>query len=118
VIAFECLLGRLPFVANHMAGMILAICSGPLPVPSLISAVPRGFDTWFARACARDLERRFPTAKSAAGALQALCRPRSAEAAHVNGEPAAPHVAAEAVPSGLKRFWAVCFRDRPSAAEP
>jgi len=117
VIAFECLLGRLPFVAHHMAGMILAICSRPLPVPSLISAVPRGFDAWFARACARDLERRFPTAKSAAGALQALCQPRRAEAVRVNAEASVPHAAPARVPSGLKRFWAVCFRDRPGSPE-
>jgi serine/threonine-protein kinase len=117
VIAFECLLGRLPFVAHHMAGMILAICSRPLPVPSLISAVPRGFDAWFARACARDLERRFPTAKSAVGALQALCQPRSAEAARANLEAPVPHATPAPVPSGLKRFWAVCFRDRPGSPE-
>jgi serine/threonine-protein kinase len=118
VIAFECLLGRLPFVANHMAGMILAICSRPLPVPSLIAVVPRGFDAWFARACARELDRRFPTAKAAAAALQALCQPRSAEAPRSDAEPADAPAAAAPVPSGLKRFWAVCFRDRPSSAEP
>jgi eukaryotic-like serine/threonine-protein kinase len=110
VIAFECLLGRVPFSAHHMAGMILAICSRPLPLPSLIAPVPRGFDAWFARACARDLERRFATARQAAAALAALCRPRSAPAAYEAGERSEPHVSPEPVPSRLKRFWAGTFR--------
>jgi eukaryotic-like serine/threonine-protein kinase len=110
VMAFECLLGRMPFVASHMAGMILAICSRPLPVPSLLAPVPRGFDAWFARACARDLERRFATARQAAAALQALCKPKTADAVNGDAERPEPHPAPELVPSRLKRFWAGTFR--------
>jgi len=109
VVSFECLLGRLPFNANHLAGMIVAICARPLPVPSLLGSVPRGFDAWFARACARDPERRFPSAKQAATALQVLCQPelaaRSAEAA--NSEP---------LPSGLSKLWTGWFR-RPGSGD-
>jgi serine/threonine-protein kinase len=76
VIAFECLLGRVPFRAPHLAGMIVAICSRPAPVPSLLGPVPYGFDAWFARACAKDAERRFQSALEAATALHALCQPR------------------------------------------
>jgi serine/threonine protein kinase len=144
VIAFECLLGRLPFVATHLTGMILAICSGPLPVPSLLrgsissgsisrgpvsggpvsgglasdrtgsaGAIPRGFDGWFARACARDPDRRYPSAIQAALALRALCRPpqsvRDVQAAEVAG-------ASEPLPSGLRKLWTGLFR-RPGVSE-
>src|SRR6185295_5648963 len=113
VVAFECLLGRLPFVATHLAGMILAICSGPLPVPSLLGAVPRGFDSWFARACARDPDRRYPSATEAALALHALCRPPQ-RAQDVDAT--ALSSASEPLPSGLRKFWTGLFR-RPGASK-
>ena len=113
VIAFECLLGRLPFNASHLTGMILAICSRPLPVPSLLGPVPRGFDTWFARACARDPDRRFPSARQAALALHALCLPtaaaRRAEAAALTSD-------SEPLPTGLKKLWTGLFW-RPGAED-
>jgi serine/threonine protein kinase len=34
VIAFECLLGRRPFDAETLGGLLLAICTRPIPVPS------------------------------------------------------------------------------------
>lgn len=118
VIAFECLLGRLPFQAQHLAGMILAICSRPVPVPSLIGPVPRGFDAWFARACARDLERRFAGAQQAAEALCELCwqqRPSSSAPGAVSDSDAELPVAWQPSTSGLKRLWSGLFR-LPSCA--
>lgn len=113
VVAFECLLGRLPFNSHHLAGMILAICSRPLPVPSLLGKVPRGFDAWFARACAQDPNRRFPSARQAADALHALCQPtaaaRSAEAAALSQD-------SEPLPSGIAKLWTGLFR-RPGARD-
>jgi eukaryotic-like serine/threonine-protein kinase len=113
VVAFECLLGRLPFVANRLAGMVVAICSRPAPVPSLLGPVPRGFDAWFARACAKDPNRRFQTAREAAAALQALCQTRSMEAARAPLAGAGPDTT-EPLPSGLRRLWTGLFR-RPGA---
>jgi serine/threonine protein kinase len=123
VIAFECLLGRVPFMANHFMELIVAICSRPLPIPALIGPVPRGFDAWFARACARDLERRFPTAMEAAAALHALCEPREVAPARADAaawatanarQPAAEPVS-EGTPAGLKRIISGFFR-RPGAS--
>src|SRR5262249_45198937 len=34
VIAFECLVGRRPFDSDALGGLVLAICTRPLPVPS------------------------------------------------------------------------------------
>jgi eukaryotic-like serine/threonine-protein kinase len=72
VIAFECLLGRPPFVGESFGSLLLAICSRPLPVPSEHGPLPRGFDEWFARACARDPEQRFQSAREASNELRRL----------------------------------------------
>jgi serine/threonine protein kinase len=66
VLAFECLLGSLPFKGDNVPSVILAICRDPMPVPSETGPVPAGFDAWFARACARDPQQRFESAKQAA----------------------------------------------------
>jgi serine/threonine protein kinase len=75
VITFECLLGRLPFVGPGIGGLVLDICSRPLPVPSEHGDVPAGFDDWFARACARKLSDRFQNAREAAQELLRLLEP-------------------------------------------
>jgi serine/threonine-protein kinase len=113
VVAFECLLGRLPFNATHLAGMILAICSRPLPVPSLLGPVPRGFDAWFACACAKDPKRRFRSARDAAIALHTLCQPLAAAR---NAAAAALSQDTEPLPSGLRKLWTGLFR-RPGARD-
>jgi eukaryotic-like serine/threonine-protein kinase len=70
VIAYECLIGRAPFVSDSFVGMLLAICAGPLPVPSEQGPVPAGFDAWFTRACARDVELRFGSVREASVELR------------------------------------------------
>jgi serine/threonine-protein kinase len=79
VIAFECLLGRRPFDAETLAGLLLAICTREIPVPSQLGLVPAGFDGWFQRACARDVEQRFSSAKEAVAELKRLCTGAAAE---------------------------------------
>jgi serine/threonine-protein kinase len=73
VIAWECLLGARPFEAETLGGLLLAICAREIPAPSRMGAVPAGFDAWFARACSRDLNYRFATAKEAAAELRNVC---------------------------------------------
>lgn len=73
VIAFECLLGVKPFDGETLGGLLIAICSRPMPVPSRFGEVPDAFDEWFARACERDVTRRWPTAKEAASTLKFVC---------------------------------------------
>jgi serine/threonine-protein kinase len=86
VIAYRCLLGKLPFTGDSVGRLILEICSRPLPVPSHRGPVPEGFDAWFARACARDPSARFDSAKRAAAELSRL----TDDAASVASEPAKP----------------------------
>jgi serine/threonine-protein kinase len=73
VIAFECLLGRRPFEASALGGLLIKIREEPLPVPSRLGHVPASFDVWFARACARDVSERFDSAKAAAQELRRIC---------------------------------------------
>src|SRR5690606_31975886 len=72
VIAYECLLGQAPFAAEGFVAMLLAICTGPLPVPSERGAVPPGFDAWFARACAREVDERFQSVRDASAELRRI----------------------------------------------
>jgi serine/threonine-protein kinase len=73
VIAWECLIGARPFDAETLGGLLMAICAREIPTPSQRGSVPAGFDTWFARACARDLNQRFTSAKEAAQELRNVC---------------------------------------------
>ncbi|HEX3849974.1 MAG TPA: protein kinase [Polyangiaceae bacterium] len=73
VIAFECMLGRRPFEAETLGGLLLSICTKPMPIPSELGNVPAGFDAWFAQACARDVNQRFTSAKEAAQSLKSVC---------------------------------------------
>jgi len=70
VIAFECLTGQRPFFSEALGDLVLQICVRDLPVPSKLAPVPAGFDAWFARAIARDPERRFQSARELAEALR------------------------------------------------
>jgi serine/threonine-protein kinase len=72
VVAYQCLLGQLPFQGDSVGRLVLAICTRPMPVPSSAGSVPLGFDAWFARACARDVEQRFGSARQAASEFLAL----------------------------------------------
>src|SRR4029078_4557360 len=60
VIAFRCLVGRLPFEGEAGGAVLLNLCTGPIPVPSeLASDVPPGFDAFTTRALARTPADRF-----------------------------------------------------------
>lgn len=71
--AFAALCGSPPFGGDVIGEVVLKVCSAPLPVPSKVNSnVPREFDTWFSRACARVPAQRFQSARDAAVALQQL----------------------------------------------
>jgi serine/threonine protein kinase len=70
VIAYECLLGKLPFDGPSLGEVFARIMFEPIPVPSEVDpAIPRGFDRWWARAACREVERRFASAREMADAL-------------------------------------------------
>ncbi len=74
VIAYECLTGKRPFVAETLGGMALRICTEPISRPSLVGMVPAGFDEWFLAAVNRNVDQRFQSARELADALVDVCR--------------------------------------------
>jgi serine/threonine protein kinase len=73
VIACECLTGVRPFRADNFVSLALVICSGEAPVPSSLGPAPAAFDRWFARAVARDLDKRFSSSRNMADELCDAC---------------------------------------------
>lgn len=73
IIAFECLTAKHAFRADTLGGLVLAICTEPMPKPSGFADVPAGFDAWFARAAHRELSERFSSITEAADALRFVC---------------------------------------------
>ncbi|HEX6765258.1 MAG TPA: serine/threonine-protein kinase, partial [Polyangiaceae bacterium] len=69
VIAFEALTGKRPFHGDSFGELVISICTGPVPVPSSFTKVPRGFDEWFVRGTQRDRARRFQSAREMADEL-------------------------------------------------
>ncbi|HMJ15930.1 MAG TPA: serine/threonine-protein kinase [Polyangiaceae bacterium] len=71
--AFAAVCGRVPFEGEAIGDVVLKVCAAPMPVPSRINArLPRSFDGWFARACARDVKQRFTSVRQMADALLEL----------------------------------------------
>jgi serine/threonine-protein kinase len=73
VILFRCVTGRLPFPAEQMSAVLVAICTDPIPAPSQIAPdLGPEVDAFFAHALARDPAQRFQSAKEMAEAFAAL----------------------------------------------
>ncbi|MGC4068486.1 MAG: serine/threonine-protein kinase [Polyangiaceae bacterium] len=81
VIAFECLTGFRPFTGATLGGVVMAICSEPMVLPSERGSVPRGFDAWFLKACSRELDSRFSSMSEALDALRLVCSPGTSSVA-------------------------------------
>jgi serine/threonine-protein kinase len=75
VVAYEALTGQRPFSGETMGALALKIHRDPLPTPSGANpALPAAVDAWFVRACAREPDERFTSAKEMADALVAALR--------------------------------------------
>lgn len=72
VIAYRCVVGRLPFDGESVGDLLVKICTAPLPVPSqAMPDLPPSFDAWFSRALTREPEHRFQTVQELSDALAA-----------------------------------------------
>ena len=69
VIAYRCLTGQLPFTGDVLGDLLMKIMVDPIPLPSSVAQVPRGFDAWWLRAVARDPAQRFQSIKELTDAL-------------------------------------------------
>jgi serine/threonine-protein kinase len=72
-VAYQCLSGRVPFHAESLGALCLAIARGEFaPLSQYRPDLPREVDAWIGRALAVDPEARFASAQEMAGALRAL----------------------------------------------
>jgi serine/threonine-protein kinase len=80
IIAHRLLAGAEPWTATTLTALVAQIAYEPLPVPSERGlGLPRAFDGWFARCCAREPSARFASAGEAVAALaRALGLPEEA----------------------------------------
>jgi len=70
VIAYQCVVGELPFDSEGVGDLLIKISIADPPIPSKVfpGASPV-FDAWFAKACERDRNKRFQSAKELAEAF-------------------------------------------------
>jgi serine/threonine protein kinase len=74
VIAFRCLVGRLPFEGESVGDVLVKLCTAPIPVPSeIVPDLPAGFDAWTERVFSRDPAARFSSAAELGDALAVIC---------------------------------------------
>jgi serine/threonine protein kinase len=75
VVAYHCLVGRVPFRANNFPDLCLTVRGGDFDPPSAADPdLPPAIDAWFTKALHRDLGRRFETAKQAADEFERAAR--------------------------------------------
>src|SRR6185437_2218354 len=106
LIAFRLLTGQNYWTAEGMAGLIGQIVYDPMPLPSAVAPHlgPR-FDAWFARACNREPEQRFPNATELvlrlAEAMGVAVPQRSATLDASAGGLSIPGMMAGSIPGGV-----------------
>ncbi|MFO0679058.1 MAG: serine/threonine-protein kinase [Polyangiaceae bacterium] len=70
IIAYECVVGKLPFEGEGVGDLLVKICGTDAPIPSReADDVPRTFDAWFGKATRSDPEKRFQTSLEMVRAL-------------------------------------------------
>ena len=111
VLAFRCLVGRLPFEGEAVGDLLVKICTAPIPVPSEIAPdLPSGFDAWFERAVRREPSERFSNAQELADQLALACgfgRPMAKSSSLVETD-SSQHTAEDgrSAPGGISRSLA------------
>ena len=69
--SYETLTGELPFDADTVGALAIIVSEGGFVAPSGIEpSLPKAFDAWFAKACARDPNTRFGSARELAEGLR------------------------------------------------
>ncbi|MEP7048820.1 MAG: protein kinase [Pseudomonadota bacterium] len=111
VIAFECLTGKRPFYSDGLGDLVLQICIRDIPVPSQVASVPLGFDAWFAKACAREPEARFQSAREMTDALREVLGGEARDVQWTSPEALAP--ANEEAPNSQARTRIDAQQDAP-----
>jgi serine/threonine-protein kinase len=75
VVAYHCLVGKVPFFANGLADLCVAVATCEYtPVTQARPDLPSGLDAWFSRLLVRDVDARFDSAKEVSAAFTAAIR--------------------------------------------
>jgi len=70
IITYQMVTGELPFDSEGVGDLLIRITmSEPKPPSELEPSLPKAFDEWFARACHKDADKRFSSAREMAEAL-------------------------------------------------
>ena len=70
VLVYEAMTGASPFVGETVGALAIAVNeASPVPPSRVEPSLPPAFDAWFAKACARDPNDRFQTARELSDAL-------------------------------------------------
>ncbi len=78
VIAYELVVGKVPFPSTNVADLFVEILVRPIPLPSAVDpTLPKPLDAWSIRALARARDARYPNATELATALTEAARPES-----------------------------------------
>ena len=71
VVAYEALTGRRPFDGPSFGALAVKIATSDPPAPTAVNpSLPPALDDWFAKACARDPEKRYATARELSDGLR------------------------------------------------
>nr|MCH9686850.1 serine/threonine protein kinase [Deltaproteobacteria bacterium] len=119
IIAYECVVGARVFSADNLPEHAVQLLGGHTPTPSEHADVPPGFDAWFQRATASDVDQRYGSAAELVDSLaDALGQPHRARASvPARRRWAAPAAATAAVAGLLAGGW-WSTRDGPQPSEP
>jgi eukaryotic-like serine/threonine-protein kinase len=95
VITYQMVTGELPFDSEGVGDLLIRITMNePKPPSELEPSLPKAFDEWFARACHKDADKRFSSAREMAEALARVAGIES-KASRAGVEKASPEAASE-----------------------
>jgi serine/threonine-protein kinase len=115
VLGYQCVTGEMPFDSEGVGDLLIRITIGDMPVPSkVMMGIPPAFDAWFARACDRDPQRRFASARACAEGLARLAGLASA----TQGPTAVPRPGASIPPPADPTKRTSELPPAPSASKP
>ena len=101
VVVYEALVGRPPFVSDHLGALLARIHEARVEPPTSIAPdLPAAIDAYVARALARQQEARFPSARAMADELAAIAQAQAPAIAHTLA-PAIAHTLAPAIAHSL-----------------
>ena len=103
VVVYEALTGLPPFIADTLSALAILVNDGEYkPASEVEPTLPKTFDAWFAKACARNPADRFGSARELSDALRASLGVATSLASQSGSHPSLPISARHVVVSGVE----------------